>query len=139
MRCIGVPVLALVVAGFTSEAQAGWQWTEWRMTPDQVRAAAPVPLADDLTTDYKVRNFEFSVKFDFIDSLGLFSVTLTPKNLDWCSSVREDLALTYDPPVTPDTWLDTYNGNFITFSQSTATSCTVVYSLGNKANTPGEL
>lgn len=72
------PFLAILIGlTTTSPAIAGWQWTEWGMSEAEVRAAAPINLAQSpmpnvpgvnplgLAGSYRASNIEFTAKFAF--------------------------------------------------------------------------
>lgn len=116
---------------FATPAFAGWQYTDWGMTPQEVVTAsnglAIVPEKLDTYVDsvvmlkaiYISGMFEFDAGFAFEDARSLNMVVLDLKNKNDCPSLLISLKNAYGPPQSADhnmmgpmsEWWDKKNGN----------------------------
>lgn len=127
----------IAVALLPTSAVAGWQWTEWGMTPEVVIEALPAgtelfpsETPRELNAVHLAAGVEFIASMEFTDQ-GLASVTLTPLGGE-CDDFELSLAAAFGAPVTEGadaiTWIDRESGNTVEISYLTANSCRVVYS-----------
>jgi len=128
-------IAASLAVLISTPAFAGWQWSNWGMTPQQVTAAAPdrigpyhdakldtPSLISELVTTHHAEGFDFSVAMLFDRSTsGLAQVRLLLNDPDGmqCSALSGSLRNVYGPPETVAVmgfrrWRDTAHGNLIT-------------------------
>ncbi len=130
-------------------AAADWQYTQWGMTPGQVRAASndvaqPNPdrkldadgLKADLTAPYQGAAIPFTAVFLFDAPGKLQVVTLNPVGGIACPVIVQALAANHGPPegkadmVQARTlrWDDTDNDNLVVYLDLGQGNCAIQYS-----------
>lgn len=104
--------LPFLFAFISTPAFAGWQWTDWGMSPDQVAAHAPVrtaaysdakidtpALQSRLVTTHRAMGFDFSVAMLFDrQTHGLEQVRLLLREAGACPSLEGELRRVYGEP-----------------------------------------
>lgn len=112
---------------FASPANAGWQWTDWGMTLEQVAAAAPAAAVSDNSFRFTGGGIEF-VATMIADSGGLSRVVLVPVKQGQCQAVQDALRQTYGRSETgEDAWRDEPHGTSVRLVDMSYTDCSVVY------------
>jgi hypothetical protein len=142
-----IAALALFIS---TPAFAGWQWTQWGMTPDQVKAAAAPgtvgpyndpkldtpAAATRLVTNYYTKLYAFSVAMSFDRrSQGLSQVRLLlneggDRNHLMCAELYGEMQRVYGDPdraASPrlSVWRDAAHDNLITLDANQG--CWLVY------------
>ncbi|MEQ9638716.1 MAG: hypothetical protein RIM84_01730 [Alphaproteobacteria bacterium] len=101
--------LCLLATLWLSPARAGWAYTEWGMSQDDVLAAAngkvthfyephpePWGLYPDLIGDHRDLRHTYEVEFYFDDETGgLVGVRLAPYGRYWCMDLMQSLIRTF--------------------------------------------
>jgi hypothetical protein len=126
--------VAALAAFISTPAFAGWQWTSWGMTPQQVAAASPVQVAPyhdakldtallqtELVTTHRSRLYAFSVAMLFDKrTQGLEQVRLLLQGDDQnhllCADLHDELQRQYgdqDWSAQRSTWRDVAGGNLV--------------------------
>jgi hypothetical protein len=143
----GTPLGALLaIALVPTYAQAGWQYTQWGMTAEEIVAASkgaahpasgkakPDKLGATLIyhlldADYVGSGYEFAVNFWFDENRRLATVTLKLKNPADCASLHGTLSGIYGPPVNEryPRWWDSSNGNVVLLTDIAPTLCDLSY------------
>lgn len=144
----------VAVMAFAAPAQAGWQFTRWGMTVDEVRAAAPAPLADyrgtgkntqdetaRLTGTYTASTMPFATAFRFNNRTGgLATVELELTDTGRCAELWRSMQSIYGEPLrqlaqgyaTTGLWRDEKASNQVSYlligSFGAPSSCSVTYS-----------
>lgn len=143
---------ALAAAAWTASAvpaAADWQYTQWGMTPDQVKAASEGAALDNgdrlrdvdglkaaLEAPYQGETVAFTAVFLFNDQDRLRYVTLNPIGKLSCPLVIQTLVDHYGPPgnradmVRASTmrWNDLGNDNLVVYLDLGGGDCSVQYS-----------
>ena len=122
-----------ITLGVATPVNAGWQYTRWGMSPDQVvaasRGAAWKAVSPALGMNTLGRHVAGSYKFDVsfrYASTGLDFVLAKPVDPSQCTSLRDDMLATYGQPVEEKTgfygvsyrWDDKNNDNAVRFFPS---------------------
>lgn len=94
----------LLASLWSAPADAGWAYTEWGMSEDEVLAAAegrvgrffepnrePWGLYPELIGDHRDMHHTYEVEFYFDDGGGLVGVRLAPYGLFWCMDLLQGL------------------------------------------------
>lgn len=130
-------------------AAADWQYTQWGMTPAQVKAASGEVaqanpdrrldadgLSAALTASYQGESIPFTAAFLFNRQDMLRYVTLSPVDRISCPLIVETLAAHYGPPegkadmvhARTMRWDDAVNDNLVVYLDLGGGSCTIQYS-----------
>jgi hypothetical protein len=108
--------IALCVCGTIRPAIAGWQWTEWGMTPDQVKKVAAAkglaltvapnshPDRIELNTPYEAVSLKFRARLIFNQNASLTEVVLEEFNGSQCHLLEDFVKSSYGAPY--DTGMD---------------------------------
>ena len=134
-----------------SPALAGWQWTEWGMTVDEVLKIAPKEVEASPTGDgetvyayIEAAGFPFSAQLNFFGSGRLNEVVLFPVEKQ-CPEIISAMVLTYGEGgyrgrnrIGYDviTWSDFRSGNRVELRTNV---CSIMYSPLNTPNENGGL
>ena len=150
--------LALVLIP-TCQAQAGWQYTQWGMSMEEVLSASkgaahptakPATYPNDslkhlLDGTYESGDFTFNVQYIFRQR-KLEVVILALTNPSDCALLRLELANTYGKPQSTgdavsqlDKWWDETTGNVVAVLDISPLSCSVRYSPYHKPGEKGSL
>ena len=148
---------ALALAGLTAtglavstiSASAYWQYTQWNMTPAEVKAASQGAAQDNsnrgldaenrkaqLTASYQGEATPFKAAFLFNEENELKDVTLTPINRSDCPMILERLRNHYGKPKENSDllhadvirWDDFESSNLVVFLTQDKEGCTIQYS-----------
>lgn len=148
--------LALALISWPAAASADWQYTTWRMTPDQVIAAADGTVRSvqgrpgdrvfnaDLRAEgtYSAAGFDFRAQFYFDTASRLRVVRLVMDDFSRCAELERTLAGLYGSPIARDrlgmgttsaVWTDVANSNQVRFTSTSGygpsipDSCLVAY------------
>ena len=144
-----VVLAAAGLAASTASANADWQYTQWGMTPAEVKAASQGAthhnrnrgldterLTAKLTASYKGETMPFIVVFLFDEENKLRVVTLNPLKMKDCPTVMNKLRVHYGNPknnsdfIYADVarWDDYENSNLVVFLLINKNNCTIQYS-----------
>ena len=140
--------IAALAAG-SGPASADWQYTQWGMTPDQVKAASGEVAQDNpdrrldadgfsakLTAAFKGEAIPFTAVFLFNAQDRLRYVTLSPVDRISCPLIVDTLAAHYGPPegradmvhARTMRWDDVANDNLVVYLDLGGGDCTIQYS-----------
>ena len=130
-------------------AAADWQYTQWGMSPAQVKAASGEVAQDNadrrldadglsaaLTAFYQGESIPFTATFLFNAQDKLHYVTLSPVDRISCPLIVQTLAAHYGPPkgradmvhARTMRWDDTENDNLVVYLDLGGGDCTIQYS-----------
>ena len=147
LAAVGLVATGLAVSA--APAAANWQYTEWNMTPAEVKAASHGATQDNsdrgldvqgrkakLTAPYQGEAMPFKAVFLFNGENQLKDVTLTPQNKDACPAVLSALNRHYGAPKGTSNllhagvtrWDDFENSNLVVFLTLEKEGCTIQYS-----------
>ena len=142
----------LVATGLTTStmpAAASWQYTQWNMTPAEVKAASQNAAKDNddrgldapnrkaqLTASYQGEATPFKAAFLFNEKNELKDVILTPINKNDCPAILDRLRNHYGQPKESSNlihadvtrWDDFENSNLVVFLTLEKEGCTIQYS-----------
>ena len=148
----GLTLAALAAAGTTvssNSADANWQYTQWNMTPAEVKKVSENRAQDNndrtldaenrtakLTAAYQGEAISFKAVFLFNDENELKAVTLTPSKRDDCPLVLSRLVDHYGQPKANSVmghadiarWDDFANSNLVVYLKLEKEGCTIQYS-----------
>lgn len=122
-------IMMLFFASSASAAQAGWQWTEWGMSQEELVATMPMPFRQsDMQMPYEAEGMKFGVTFR-IRGEGLEAVTLYLDPGQSCPALQRKLLTIYGPDRLGNStlWDDEKNGTLVAFERYTSDHCAVVY------------
>lgn len=138
----------------TYSADAGWKYTEWGMSPEEVEEASqgkaikvvPDPFYKDeenspekvfhlISGDYEASGKAMKADFLFDSKNKLVGVNLRAKNQSDCSMIQLVIERAYGEPVNASqddiavtrTWWDEVNMNSVTFGRIDPELCMVAY------------
>lgn len=153
-----ITALALTLAASiiaSQSAQAGWQYTNWGMTPEEVIKAshgAAKPLASPgkpiswsyqtvyplLTADFVALGMKLKVEFAFDAERHLQDVVLKREHKSDCSPLLVAVLATYGvrSATSPHTWWDEKNDNIVYLESAPPLLCQVSYRPLLKPNSP---
>ncbi len=143
---------AIVAAGLavsSNSATANWQYTQWNMTPAEVKSVSQNKARDNndraldaenrkaqLTAAYQGEAMSFMAVFLFNEENELKTVTLTPSKRDDCPLVLSRLVKHYGQPKENNDmihadiarWDDYDNSNLVVYLKLEKEGCTIQYS-----------
>ena len=146
---VGAGLTIVGLAASTSSATANWQYTQWNMTPAEVKTASQGAAQDNsdrgldapnrkaqLTAPYQGEATPFKAAFLFNEENELKDVALTPIKKSDCPFVLDLLRKHYGQPkensdlIHADVtrWDDFENSNLVVFLNLEKDGCTIQYS-----------
>ena len=149
LRCTWTAVVAVVTMAAATPARANWQYTQWGMSPDQVKLASDGTARDNgdrkldadgvkatLTAPYEGAALPFTAVFLFDARDRLEYVTLNPIGQISCPVVLQALSANHGTPTGTDDmvhastrrWDDVENDNLVVFLDLGQGNCSIQYS-----------
>lgn len=163
-RWLAVSGLLLGGIFVSTPSFAGWQYSQWEMTPEEITAASNgvtvwngdrskdnADLSTILVANYQASGISFEVRFMFTIFSKLKAVVLVPHDLANCDKLPPILSSAYgitEPkrgPLDIWRWQDDSNSNLVQFANMTGPStggsllCLLTYTPKTEANQPGGL
>jgi hypothetical protein len=151
MKRFAVLASVLIIAT-SSQSQAGWQGTEWGMSPKQVRSKFQTPLADvpadrqsanalpgnsaKLEGPYSAGDVQFRASFQFDKDDRLSMIRLNVTNTERCEALTGVLIKRYGQTTSAQpnsylsqyTWIDAANKNNVKlFTSAAVKMCSIDY------------